>query len=128
MTIARLFIANRGEIAVRIVRTCRELGIESVVGVSTADRDSLAAELADRAVVIGPAHASESYLRVETIVQAVDAAEKKVAALEAQLAEPELYSKRSSEVPALNAKLAAARIEAAKIVTRWEALEAKKGG
>jgi acetyl-CoA carboxylase biotin carboxylase subunit len=70
MTIARLFIANRGEIAVRIVRTCRELGIESVVGVSTVDRDSLAAELADRAVVIGPAHASESYLRVETIVQA----------------------------------------------------------
>jgi acetyl-CoA carboxylase, biotin carboxylase subunit len=70
MTIERLFIANRGEIAVRILRTCRELGIESVVGVSTVDRDSLAAELADRAVVLGPAHASESYLRVETIVEA----------------------------------------------------------
>jgi ATP-binding cassette subfamily F protein uup len=74
----------------------------------------------------GLTHAERQEL--ETIVQAVDAAEKKVAALEAQLAEPELYSKRSSEVPALNAKLAAARIEAAKIVTRWEALEAKKGG
>jgi acetyl-CoA carboxylase biotin carboxylase subunit len=70
MTIARLFIANRGEIAVRIVRTCRELGIETVVGVSTADRDSMAAGLADRAVVIGPPHASDSYLRVDTIVQA----------------------------------------------------------
>ena len=70
MTIARLFIANRGEIAVRIVRTCRELGIESVVGVSAVDRDSLAAELADRAVVLGPAHASESYLRVDTNVAA----------------------------------------------------------
>jgi acetyl-CoA carboxylase biotin carboxylase subunit len=70
MTISRLFIANRGEIAVRIVRTCRELGIESVLGVSTVDRDSLAAELADRTVVIGPPHAAESYLRVETIVAA----------------------------------------------------------
>ena len=47
MRTARLFIANRGEIAVRILRTCRELGIESVVGVSSVDRDSLAAELAD---------------------------------------------------------------------------------
>ncbi len=65
---------------------------------------------------------------LETIVPAVDAAEKKVAALEAQLADPDLYSKRSSEVPGLTAKLAAARVEAAKIVTRWEALEAKKGG
>jgi acetyl-CoA carboxylase biotin carboxylase subunit len=70
MTIARLFIANRGEIAVRIVRTCRELGIESVLGVSTVDRDSLAAELADRAVVLGEAHASQSYLLVDTVVAA----------------------------------------------------------
>ncbi len=70
MTISRLFIANRGEIAVRILRSCRELGIEAVVGVSTVDRDSLAAQLADRAVVLGPAHASESYLRVGTIVEA----------------------------------------------------------
>jgi acetyl-CoA carboxylase biotin carboxylase subunit len=70
MRTRRLFVANRGEIAVRIVRTCRELGVESVVGVSTADRDSMAAELADRAVVLGPAHASESYLRVPTIIEA----------------------------------------------------------
>ena len=70
MRTARLFIANRGEIAVRILRTCRELGIESVVGVSSVDRDSLAAELADRAVVLGGPHASESYLRVGTIIEA----------------------------------------------------------
>jgi acetyl-CoA carboxylase, biotin carboxylase subunit len=70
MTIARVFVANRGEIAVRIVRACRALGLEAVVGVSDVDRDSAAARLADRAVCIGPARASESYLRPETIVQA----------------------------------------------------------
>jgi acetyl-CoA carboxylase, biotin carboxylase subunit len=70
MTIARVFVANRGEIAVRIVRACRALGLEAVAGVSDVDRESLAARLADRAVCIGPARASESYLRPETIVQA----------------------------------------------------------
>jgi acetyl-CoA carboxylase biotin carboxylase subunit len=70
MTLARVFVANRGEIAVRIVRACRALGIEAVVGVSDVDRDSAAARLADRAVCIGPARATESYLRPETIVQA----------------------------------------------------------
>ncbi len=70
MTIARVFVANRGEIAVRIVRACRALGLEAVVGVSDVDRDSAAARLADRAVCIGPARATDSYLRAETIVQA----------------------------------------------------------
>jgi acetyl-CoA carboxylase biotin carboxylase subunit len=70
MTLARVFVANRGEIAVRIVRACRALGLEAVVGFSEVDRDSAAARLADRAVCIGPARASESYLRPETIVQA----------------------------------------------------------
>ena len=70
MTIERVFVANRGEIAVRIVRACRKLGLEAVVGVSDVDRESLAARLADRAICIGPARASESYLRPETIVQA----------------------------------------------------------
>ena len=59
-TIRRLFIANRGEIAVRIVHACRKLGISVVAGVSEADQDSLAARLADAAEVIGPAVASES--------------------------------------------------------------------
>ena len=54
----------------RIVRACRALGLEAVVGVSDVDRDSAAARLADRAVCIGPARATESYLRPETIVQA----------------------------------------------------------
>lgn len=70
MTIRRLFIANRGEIAVRIVRTCRALGIETVLGVSEADRGSLGAQLADRVLCLGPAQPALSYLRVETVVQA----------------------------------------------------------
>jgi acetyl-CoA carboxylase, biotin carboxylase subunit len=70
MTLARVFVANRGEIAVRIVRACRALGLEAVVGFSEVDRGGAAARLADRAVCIGPARASESYLRPEIIVQA----------------------------------------------------------
>ncbi|HLY54326.1 MAG TPA: biotin carboxylase N-terminal domain-containing protein [Stellaceae bacterium] len=70
MKIRRLLIANRGEIALRILRTCRSLGIETVAAVSEADRDSLPARLADRALCIGPARPSESYLRPATIVQA----------------------------------------------------------
>jgi acetyl-CoA carboxylase, biotin carboxylase subunit len=68
--VRRLFVANRGEIAVRIVGACRKLGIEAVVAVSEADRDSLAARMADRAVCIGPAPAAQSYLRMETLVAA----------------------------------------------------------
>ena len=70
MSVRRIFIANRGEIAVRIIRTCRELGIETVLAVSEADRDSVPARLADRAICIGPAPAADSYLRVQTVVQA----------------------------------------------------------
>jgi acetyl-CoA carboxylase biotin carboxylase subunit len=70
MSVSRVFIANRGEIAVRIVRACRKLGLECVVGASTVDMDGLAAELADRVVCIGPGPAGESYLRCETVVAA----------------------------------------------------------
>jgi acetyl-CoA carboxylase, biotin carboxylase subunit len=66
----RVFVANRGEIALRIVAACEEVGIESVVGCSDVDRDGLAARLADRAVCIGPAPAAQSYLRDDLIVQA----------------------------------------------------------
>jgi acetyl-CoA carboxylase biotin carboxylase subunit len=66
----RIFIANRGEIAVRIVRACRTLGLECVVGTSQADRDAPAARLADRAVCLGPSAAGASYLRQDLIVQA----------------------------------------------------------
>ena len=70
MSIGRILIANRGEIAVRIARSCRELGIETVLAVSEADRDSLPARLVTRVVCIGPAHASASYLQPEALVQA----------------------------------------------------------
>ena len=55
MAIRRILIANRGEIAARIIRTCRKLGIETVLAASAADRDSLPARLADRTVCIGAA-------------------------------------------------------------------------
>ena len=66
----RVFIPNRGEIALRIVSACAELGLESVVGASEPDRDGLAARRADRVVVLGPGPASESYLRDDIVVQA----------------------------------------------------------
>ncbi len=68
--IRRLFVANRGEIAVRVIRACRTLGIETVVGVSEADLDTLAARMADDVVVLGPPLAAESYLRADKIVEA----------------------------------------------------------
>ena len=66
----RVLIPNRGEIALRIVRACQELDLESVVAASEPDRDGLAARRADRVVVLGPGPASESYLRDDAIVQA----------------------------------------------------------
>ena len=68
--ITRVLVANRGEIAVRIIRACRELGIESVVTVSEADSESLPAKLADRAVCIGPPAPMQSYLKIDIIVAA----------------------------------------------------------
>lgn len=66
----KLLIANRGEIAVRIIRTAREMGIGTVAVVSEADRDSLAAQLADEHIVIGPAPAGLSYLNHDAVIQA----------------------------------------------------------
>jgi acetyl-CoA carboxylase, biotin carboxylase subunit len=68
--IKRVFVANRGEIALRIVTACQELGLETVVGFSEADRGGLAARRADQAVCIGPAPAAQSYLRDDLVVQA----------------------------------------------------------
>jgi acetyl-CoA carboxylase, biotin carboxylase subunit len=70
MRIRRVLIANRGEIAKRIIRTCRAQQIETVLVVSEADRGSEPARLADRVVCIGPARPSDSYLKVEAVVQA----------------------------------------------------------
>ena len=70
MRLKRLFVANRGEIAVRILRTAQKLGLETVLGVSVADTQTLGAEMADRVVVLGPAASSKSYLDVRLVVHA----------------------------------------------------------
>ncbi len=66
----RVFVANRGEIALRAVRAAQALGMQAVLGVSTADRDSLGARTAERSVVLGPAPARDSYLNARLIVHA----------------------------------------------------------
>ncbi|HAT87652.1 MAG TPA: acetyl-CoA carboxylase biotin carboxylase subunit, partial [Rhizobiales bacterium] len=70
MGIQRLFIANRGEIAVRIIRAAKELGITTIQAYSEGDTDMLAVKLADEAVCLGPARATESYLNIKGVVAA----------------------------------------------------------
>ncbi|MGZ6372751.1 MAG: biotin carboxylase N-terminal domain-containing protein, partial [Candidatus Limnocylindria bacterium] len=66
----KIMIANRGEIAVRILRACRDLGVPAVVAFSEADRDTLAVRMADEAICIGPAEARKSYLNQPAVVSA----------------------------------------------------------
>ena len=68
--IKKVLIANRGEIAVRIIRACREMGIETVAVYSQADREALHTQLADEAICIGPALSKDSYLNMERIISA----------------------------------------------------------
>jgi acetyl-CoA carboxylase, biotin carboxylase subunit len=66
----KVLIANRGEIAVRIIRACREMGVKAVVAYSEADRESLAVQLADESVCIGPGPSTKSYLNIPNIISA----------------------------------------------------------
>ena len=68
--IAKILIANRGEIAARIVKACKGLGIQTVAAVSEADQDSLPARMADRSVCIGPPRPMDSYLKIDTLIAA----------------------------------------------------------
>jgi acetyl-CoA carboxylase biotin carboxylase subunit len=68
----RILIANRGEIALRVIRACRELGIETVAIFSEADRGAPYLELADEAICVGPARAADSYLRIDRVISAAE--------------------------------------------------------
>ena len=68
----KILIANRGEIALRIIRTCKEMGIKTVAVYSTADKDSLPVRFADEAVCIGPPVSSKSYLSIANIIAAAE--------------------------------------------------------
>jgi acetyl-CoA carboxylase biotin carboxylase subunit len=70
MSVTRVLVANRGEIAVRVIKACQKLNIETVAAVSDADRESMAAQMANRAVCIGPARSTDSYLKVENLIAA----------------------------------------------------------
>src|SRR5690554_7102683 len=68
----KILIANRGEIALRVIRTCKEMGIKTVAVYSTADKESLHVRFADEAVCIGPAASSSSYLLIPNIIAAAE--------------------------------------------------------
>ena len=68
----KILIANRGEIALRVIRTCKEMNIKTVAVYSTADKESLHVRFADEAVCIGPASSSESYLNIPNIIAAAE--------------------------------------------------------
>ena len=68
----KILIANRGEIALRVIRTCREMGIKTVAVYSTADKDSLHVKFADEAVCIGKPQSSDSYLNIPHLMAAVE--------------------------------------------------------
>ena len=69
---SRILIANRGEIALRVIRACRELGIESVAIFSEADRGSAYLDLADEAICVGSAKSADSYLKIASVISAAE--------------------------------------------------------
>ena len=68
----RILIANRGEIALRVIRACHELGVNAVIAYSEADRNSLPVRMADEAICIGPAAPARSYLHIPSIISAAE--------------------------------------------------------
>jgi len=68
----KILVANRGEIALRVIRTCKEMGIKTVAVYSVADAESIHVKFADEAVCIGPAPSSKSYLKVSNIISAAE--------------------------------------------------------
>src|SRR5436190_22919491 len=72
---SRILIANRGEIALRVIRACREMGIQTVAVYSTADRDAAYLALADQAICIGKAPSTDSYLKIDRIIAAAEIAD-----------------------------------------------------
>src|SRR4030095_10246463 len=72
---SKILIANRGEIALRIIRACRELGVQAAVVYSTADKDAAYLKLADQAICIGDAPPAESYLNITRIISAPESAD-----------------------------------------------------
>src|SRR5438045_5938064 len=68
----KILIANRGEIALRVIRACRELGVQSVAVHSVADANALHVKFADQSVCIGPAPAAQSYLHIPAIIRAAE--------------------------------------------------------
>src|SRR3989338_4010233 len=72
---SKILIANRGEVAIRVIRACRELGIQSVVVFSKADRESLPVKMADEAICIVEAPSSESYLNIPALISAAEIAD-----------------------------------------------------
>ena len=70
--IRKVLVANRGEIALRVVRACRELGIKTLAVYSEADEQSLPVQLADEAICIGPSQAAQSYLKADRIISAAE--------------------------------------------------------
>ena len=68
----KILIANRGEVALRVIRACRALGLPSILAFSTADRNSLPVRIADEAICIGDAPASESYLKFDRVISAAE--------------------------------------------------------